>query len=80
MERITVEELVDWTESEYGGIIVNFSPEAFKTVSYFLREFALPTTDPFDQIGAFRSGRYLVVGTRYFRDDVCKVFNLSRQI
>jgi hypothetical protein len=78
MRRITVQELVEWTESECGGIIVGFSPEAFNTVCYFLREFAVPTSDPLDQLGAFRSGSYLVVGTRHFRDDVCKAFNLSR--
>ena len=80
MESLTVQNLVDWSESEYGGIIVHFSPQTFKTVSYFLREFAVPTDDPFAQLGAFRSGNYLVVGTRTFRDDVSTAFKLSRQI
>ena len=80
MEHLTVETLVDWTESEYGGLIVNFSPQTFQTVCYFLREFAVPTEDPFDQLGAFRSADYLVVGTRHFRDDVCTAFKISRPI
>ena len=80
MENLTVENLVDWTKSDYGGIIVNFSPQTFQTVCYFLREFAVPTVDPFDQLGAFRSGDYLVVGTRYFRDGVCTAFKISRRI
>jgi hypothetical protein len=80
MEHLTVENLVDWTGSEYGGIIVNFSPQNFQIVCYFLREFAVRTDNPFDQLGAFRSGDYLVVGTRHFRDDVCIAFKLSRRI
>ena len=58
MSRLTVEDLVEWTESEYGGFIVNHSPATFRTVTYFLREFAIPTVDPFAQIGTFQSGEF----------------------
>jgi hypothetical protein len=78
MARLTVEDLVEWTGSNYGGLILHFTPQAFQTVCYFLREFAVPTTDPFDEIGAFQSGDFLVVGKRHFRDDVRREFNLSR--
>jgi hypothetical protein len=80
MDSLTLKNLVEWTGSQYGGVIVNFSPKAFQTICYFLREFAVPTDDPFEQLGAFRSGNYLVVGTRAFRDDVWAAFGLSRRL
>jgi hypothetical protein len=72
MARLTVDELVEWSASSYGGVIVDFAPDTFCTVVYFLREFAVPTEDPFDELGAFRAGDYIVVGTRDFREDILK--------
>jgi hypothetical protein len=77
MARLTVDELVEWTESDCGGVIVNYAPQTVQVVKYFLREFAVSTEDPFDELGAFRVGEYLVIGKLGFRDDVVKGLRTS---
>ena len=74
---LTVEELAVWTGTKYGGDVIGFSDGNFKTVSSFIRNSASPTSDPADELGAFRCGPYLVVGKRWFRDDVCKAWEFS---
>jgi hypothetical protein len=70
VKNITVQEIEEWAQSVVGGIIVQFSPENFKTISYYLREFAVETVNPLDEIGAFRLGNLLVVGKRSFLGSV----------
>jgi hypothetical protein len=67
---LTVQEIEEWAQSDVGGLIVQFSPENFKTISYYLREFAVETAEPVDEIGAFRMGNLLVVGKRSFLGSV----------
>lgn len=78
MSRLSVQELVDWSHSEYGGLIVPFSPDNYRTVCYFLREFAVPTLDPLEELGAFQFGNYLIVGKSRFRVEVSRAFKLVR--
>jgi hypothetical protein len=77
MPTLTVNELVEWTKSDCGGVIVNHTPQTIQAVKYFLREFAVSTKDPFDELGAFRVGEYLVVGKLGFREDVVKGLRTS---
>lgn len=72
MTHLTTEELVEWCDSKYGGIIIRFSPRSFQTVVYFLREFAVPTPNSLEQLGAFCSQKYIVVGKRWFLEEVIK--------
>lgn len=77
MQRLSIDDLVDWSEGEYGGLIVYLTPDTFQKVVYFLREFAVPTKDPLEQLGAFCSGDYLVVGKRRFLSEVIKGLHIS---
>ena len=77
MTPLSIDDLVNWSDSEYGGLIVDCTPHTLQTVVYFLREFAVPTADPLEQLGAFRTGHYLVIGKRDFREDVIKGLRVS---
>lgn len=72
MNTLTLETLVDWSESNSDGLIAGFSHGNFKTVVYFLREFSVPTDDPRDELEGVRLGEFLVVGKRWFVEDVVK--------
>ncbi len=70
MKKVTVKNISKWLESDAGGMILPFSPENFKMISYYLHEFATEAEDPRDRVGAFQMGKFLVVGKRWFLDGV----------
>ena len=70
MKILSIQELERWAQGDSGGLIVQLTHENFKMVSYYLQEFAVETEHPRDQIGAFQLGRLIVLGRRWFLEDV----------
>ena len=77
MALLSVDILNEWTESNFGGLLVGFSQENQAVVNYYVHEFGVPTVNPNNQIGAIRCGEYLVVGKKWFREQVWLSFNYS---
>jgi hypothetical protein len=67
---LNIQELERWAQGNSGGLIVPLTHENFKMISYYLQEFAVETRDPRNQIGAFQLGRLIVVGRRWFLEEV----------
>jgi hypothetical protein len=76
VDKISLKDLDKWSKSEGGGLIFRFSHANFKTVAYFLHEFTIDGEDPMNRIGAFRLGNLLVVGRRWFLEDIWKGLGL----
>jgi len=70
IKTVSIEMMQQWSKSNIGGLIVCFSPENAKAVSYFLNEFALQPQDPMDKIGALRLNNLIVLGRLWFLVDV----------